>query len=319
MHTSKTILFVAACASLLFTGCGTMFHGKSDLEIIGPPDIKVENASGGPIQTYRDEGGLVIMPNPALTDSIRLTYGNHSTTVALAKNPSALELLNYFSLGTGCLVDDLSHSWFNYAPVYVRIDSGSTGVTGISASSVNWLGETPGERKVNALVLLGTGFSFQLSQSGGSPLPVSFGDISNLLVNVQAGLGIDYNKQFELFYQIRNEPSYALNNNNSESAEINAGDFCLRYFFQKNLFVEGSFGRAYASDYYNEEYDPYTSSYISVSNPAFNEVGGAIGWAGDISYIALQYFGGLTSFNTPDYSNVRYHTVYLNFGLNFRL
>jgi hypothetical protein len=298
-----------------------MFHGKPELDIVGPPNLQVSSTNGSPISTYRDEGGFVIMPNPAITDSLRISYENQTTTVALAKNPSALELLNYFSLGTGCLVDDLSHSWFNYAPVYVRIDSGSHGVTGISATSVNWLGESPGDRKVNALLVLGTGFSFQLSQTGGSPLPISFGNISNLLITIQAGLGIDYNKQFELFYQIRNEPSYALNNNTDESTEINAGDFCLRYFYQKNLFLQGSFGRAYATDYYSDQiYDPVLGEYIAApSNPSFNEVGAAIGWAGDISYISLQYFGGLKNFSTPEYSNIRYHTVYLNFGLNFRI
>jgi hypothetical protein len=320
MHFPKIILFAVACISILFTGCATMFHGKPDLEIVGPPDIKVENANGGPLMAYRDEGGMVIQPNPALTDSLRISYENQTTTVALAKNPNPLELLNFFSYGVGCLVDDLSHSWFNYAPVYVTIDSGSRGVTGISASSVNWIGETPGDRKVDALVILGVGFTFQLSQSGGSPLPVSFSDISNPWFSAQAGLGIDYNKQFDLFYQIRTESGYALDNNNDASAVIDAGDVCLRYFFQKNLFIQGSFGQAYATDYgYDEIYNSATQSYASSTTPTFSEVGVAVGWVGDLSYISLQYFGGLSSFNTPDYTNVRYHTVYLNFGLNFRL
>ncbi len=321
MRSPKLILIAAASASLLFTGCTAIFHGKPDLEIIGPPNIQVESASGGPINTYRDEGGLVIMPNPAITDSLRISYENYSTTVALAKNPNGLELLNFLSYGIGFVVDDLSHSWFNYAPVYVTLDSGARGVTGISASSVNWIGEAPGERKVNALLVFGVGLSFQLTQNSGNPLPFSFGNISNPLATIQGGLGIDYDKKFELFYLIRSESGYALNNNNDESAEINAGDVCLRYFFQKNLFIQGSYGRAYASDYYsNEIYDPALGEYVPTSsNPAFNEIGGAIGWAGDISYISLQYFGGLTSFSTPDYTNIRYHTVYLNFGLNFRL
>jgi hypothetical protein len=319
MTSSRFTLFATVCVSLLFTGCAAMFHGKPDLEIIGPPDVQVESVNGGPVQAYRDEGGLIIHPNPALTDSLRITYQNYSTTVALAKNPNGLELLNFLSYGIGFVVDDLSHSWFNYAPVYVTLDSGARGVTGISASSVNWTGETPGERKVDALAIFGLGLSFQLTQTGSNPLPFSFGNISTPLISIQGGLGIDYNKQFELFYLVRSESGYALDNNNDESSVINAGDFCLRYFFQKNLFLQGSFGRAYASDYDNEEYNPVTGSYYTTSSPSFNEVGAAIGWAGDISYISLQYFGGLTSFNTPDYTNIRYHTVYLNFGLNLRI
>ncbi len=324
MYASKHILVIALFASLCFTGCATMFHGKPDLEIVGPPNIQVESVNGGPLQAYRDEGGMVIHPNPALTDSIRVTYENQSTVVALAKNPSGLELLDVLTYGIGFTVDDLSHSWFNYAPVYVTIDSGSRGVTGISASSVNWLGETPGSRDLHALILLGIGFSFQLSDIAGTPLPFSVDHISNPLINFHGGLGLDYRKQFELFYLLRDEPSYNINTN-GESNEITAGDLCLRYFFQKNLFVQGSFGKAYASNYFYdtyETYNPATGTYITNSSntyPSFNEVGAGIGWAGDISYISLLYFGGLSSFNTEGYANVRYHTIYLNFGLNFRI
>jgi len=325
MYASKFTIPVAVCASILFAGCATMFHGKPDLEIVGPPNVQVESVNGGQIQAYRDEGGMILHPNPALTDSIRITYENHSTVVALAKNPSGLELLNYFSLGIGCTVDDLSHSWFNYSPVYVTVDSGSGGVTGISAISTNWLGESNGSRDLHALVLLGVGFSFQLENNGVTPLPFSFGinQISSPLINIQGGLGIDYRKQFELFYQVRNEPSYAINSNGN-STEITAADLCLRYFFQKNLFLQGSFGTGYASNYYyyGETYDPATGTYITNNSntyPSFNEVGAGIGWAGDISYISLLYFGGLNSFNDENYTNVRYHTVYLNFGLNFRI
>ncbi len=321
MHSSKTILLAAACASMLLAGCAAMFHGKPDLEIVGPPNLQVESVNGGPVQAYRDEGGLVVHPNPALTDSLRISYGNQSTVVALAKNPNALEILNIFSYGVGFAVDDLSHSWFNYAPVYITIDSSSRGVTGISASSVNWLGEKPGERDLHGLVQLGMGFSFQLNENGGIPLPIGLQRIDYPLVTFQAGLGIDYRKALELFFLIRDDPSYSITNNNGETTEISAGDLCLRYFFQKNLFVQGSFGKAYAPTYYDyETYDPLTGGYIgSSSTPSFNEVGVAIGWAGDISYISLQYFDGLTSFSTPDYTNIRYHTVYLNFGLNFRM
>jgi hypothetical protein len=320
MYSSRFAFLIVACAAMLFTGCANMFHSKPDLEIVGPPDIQVESVHGGPLNAYRDEGGLVVHSNSALTDSLRITYENYSTSVALAKNPDALEFLNLLSYGIGFVVDDLSHSWFDYAPVYVMIDSGSHGVTGISASSLNWLGEAPGDRKVHALLLMGFGLSFQQTESGVSFLP---GETGYPLGSIQGGLGVDYNKQFELFYLVRSEAGYALDNNADESAVINASDICLRYFFQKNLFVQGSFGRAYASDYsYNEVdfYDPVLQEHIPTpSNPAFNEVGAAIGWAGDLSYISLQYFGGLTSFSTPDYTNIRYHTVYLNFGLNFRI
>ncbi len=321
MRAPTPVLLTVVLASMLFAGCATMFHGKPEVDIVGPPDIQVSSINGGPINAYRDEGGLVIMPNPAITDSLRISYENQTTTVALAKNPNPLELLNVLSYGTGFTVDDLSHAWFNYAPVYVTIDSGVNGVTGISASSVNWLGEKPGERSLDALLILGAGISVQINQSQGIPLPVGVENISNIYLTFQEGLGIDYRKQFELFYLLRSDPVYALANNTNESAEIDAGDVCLRYFFQKNLFVQGSFGRAYVTDFPdNDSYNPATGTYItSTATPTFSEVGAAIGWAGDISYISLQYFGGLSNFSTPDYSNIRYHTVYLNFGLNFRL
>ncbi|HEY3876165.1 MAG TPA: hypothetical protein VGM92_11870 [Candidatus Kapabacteria bacterium] len=315
------LAIVLSVVPFLLTSCATMFRGsRPDVEIVSSANVKVEGA-GGPAQVYRDEGGIVVHPDVARTDSLRISYGGQSTTVALAKNASGLEILNLLSFGIGFTVDDLSHSWFNYSPVYVTVDSGPSGVTAIHASSTNWLGETPGKRDLHGLLLFGTGYSFQTGS--GNNIPFLFSDLVSPLISIQAGIGIDYKKKLELLYLFRSESSYGISSDGETSAEIDGADLCLRWFFQKNLFIQGSYGRGYATSnyYYSEVFDPETGTYTNTNNPSvgFNEAGAAIGWAGDISYIALQYFTGLNSFNLNNYTNIQYHTVYLDFGLNFQL
>jgi hypothetical protein len=318
---TRAFLISAVLISGLFGGCATMFKSRQEIEVIGSPDIEVQNVHGGKLPGFSTGEGVIVTPDPSRTDSIKIVYGTKSTTVALAKNLSGWSFLNVFSYGVGFTIDDLNHSWFNYAPVYVTIDSSSRGLEGITASTFNWLGEPPGYERPRLLLTGGVGLTFQ-STGGGALWPFGSGDFPTPLVNVQLGIGVDFYKQVELFILARNDFSYPLNNNGEgASAEINTADICLRYFFHKNLFLQGSIGRGsatdFGSDYIIESVDGVTTQ--STSSPSFNEVGAAIGWAGDISYISLQYFGGLTAFSTPDYSNIRYHTIYLNFGLNFRI
>lgn len=317
--TIAALIFLFA-VSINLSGCATMFHGKPELDVVGPPGMQAQSPSGGAMMSYYDGSELILHPDPAHADSLRLTYEGHSTSVALAKNPSALEILNLFSYGIGFPVDDLSHSWFNYAPVYVTIDSSATGLNGISASSLNWLGEQAGSRSLHALIMLGMGGAFQLSPRDGIPLPFGVNRISYPVFTFQTGLGVDYAHAVELFFLFRDDPSYAISSDNNYTSDVSAGDLCFRYFLKNGWFAQGSFGKAYATNNYSVSFDPLTGMYASSnSSPSFTEIGAALGWAGDISYISLQYFEGLSSFNTNEFSNIRYHTVFLNFGLNFRL
>jgi hypothetical protein len=320
MRYSRAFLLFAVLISGLFGGCASMFRGKQELEVIGSQNIQVESVHGSKLPGYSTEDGVIVHPDPAKTDSVRIVYGSKSTTIQLAKNPSAWELLDLFTYGVGFPVDDLSHSWFNYAPIYVVIDSGSHGIDSISASTQDWLGDSPGDQRPRLLLIGGLGITFQFNGNGPS-FPLGSGNFPYPLIGAQAGIGGDLYKEFELFLLARSDFSYPLaSNGEGESTTINSTDLCLRYFFQKNLFIQGSIGRGYATDFgVDGEIEPIDGVVPNSTSSSFNEVGAAVGWAGDISYISLQYFGGLSSFNVPDFSNVRYHTIYLNFGLNFRI
>jgi hypothetical protein len=321
----RLTFFGSLATAILFSGCAAMFHGKPELEIVGPPNLEVEAIHGGKLPVHWDyAGGLSVFPDPSKTDSIRISYGNKSTTVMLAKNPSGWELLDLLSYGFAYPIDDLSHSWFSYAPVYVTIDSSARGIDNISASTSNWLGEEPGTKRPRLLLLGGIALSFE-ENGDGAPVPFGSGSFPPPVLGLQAGIGVDLYKQFELFYLFRGDFTYPTSSNGYDgpSTQINSSDLCLRYFFAKNFFAQGSFGKAFVDNYYysNVGYLPNGPA-VYTSSPSFYEAGAALGWAGDISYIALQYFGGLKSvslYNYSDVSNFRYHTVYLNFGLNFRL
>ena len=297
---------------LLLASCATIHGERQDLKIIGPTDLHVETMRGEELHTLSTTDGLTVFPDPAITDSIRIDYRNHSVTLVLAKNPSVDALIDCLPFGAALFIDDLDRKWFSYAPVYVTYDSSSNNSNSLLASSKNWIGDE-GTRSIHALFLGGIGFAGLLSNGSGLPVPLSVNHISTIALNFQAGIGIDYRKQLELFYLFRDEPSYPLSSNDKTTATITAGELCLRYFFRGPFFIQGSYGKGLLSSLNSDGDELSTTS-------SFSEAGAAIGWAGDISYIALQYNASLSTFNVPIfYEGERYHTIYLNFGLNFQL
>lgn len=245
MHAPKLAMLVGSLAiSMVSFGCATLSNNAQGLSVIGPPNVKVENVQGGELHSTQDKNGITVYPDPAVTDSVRIVYGSQFTTIALAKNPNTFDLFNAFAFGLPFFVDDMDNKWFNYAPVYVTVDSSANELRGISASSEDWLRESPGLRNIQALLLLGTGFAGQTNATGPIPLPFTGEHISTYALTFQAGIGVDYRKTIELFYLFRIEPSYDLSNtvDNSETdietAQIATEDICLRYFFQKNFFLQ---------------------------------------------------------------------------------
>jgi hypothetical protein len=306
--------------------CASIFHGAPELQIVGPKDVRVEGMAGKNIITKEGGIGIAAFPDPSTTDSVRIIYGSQSTVVGLTKTPTGWVALDILTLGIGFPIDDASHRWFNYAPIYVDVDSSARGVTGISATTRDWFGVNASSPRPQLLVTAGTGFSYLW---GGSTESYSLPQFPSPFLTFQGGLGIDVNKKIEAFYLVRNDLDYPVGDLGyyDGTASIKTSDICVRYFMSKNLYLQGSYGWAtvtgFSRDYYYYDYYPYSNQFGyrpgPFTSPTFNEAGAAVGWSGDMSYIALQYFGGLKSFDLPDLANVRYHTVYLNFGFNVRL
>jgi hypothetical protein len=320
----RRALFLCLAIGPLAIGCASIFHGAPELQIAGPKDIRVETMDGKKIIAKEGGIGVTAFPDPASTDSVRILYGPHSAAVGLTKTPSGWLFLDILTLGVGFPIDDASHRWFNYAPIYVDIDSNANAVS-MSATTRNWFGVNASPSRPQLLVTAGVGYSYLW---GGSTANYILPQFPSPFLSFQGGLGIDVNKKIEAFYLVRNDLDYPIGNVGyyDGTASIKSSDICLRYFIAKNLYLQGSYGWAtvstFSRDYYYYDY-PYGYSYgyppAPFNTPTFNEAGAAIGWSGDMSYIALQYFGGLKSFDLPYLTNVRYHTVYLNFGFNVRL
>jgi hypothetical protein len=295
-----------------------MFHRNPKLEVYGPKGVQVEDMDGNILPWFEDEveAGVHLRRN---TDSVRIFYGDKSAVVGLSKKAWSAEPLNIFTYGIGFVLDDLTKTWYNYSPVLVTIDSSRTdGLRGIKATTSTALGEEPGSRRPELLLLGGPSLSFEAN--GPSPLGTE-GDLFPVTA-FQGGFGINFYRMFEVFYMSRMEFSYPLSSERyTGSSAITASDLCVRYFPVKSYFVQAAYGKASIGEdyYYGYYYDLFGRYRDTPTKTTIPEVGLGVGWAGDLSYISLQYFTGLSSFDLTDYSKIRYHTIYLNIGLNLRL
>ncbi|MDP4198987.1 MAG: hypothetical protein Q8922_06550 [Bacteroidota bacterium] len=307
-------------AAAMLSSCGTVFHGKPRLEIVGPRDAYVEDMGGNKLPTYQnndDSHGVYV--DRKRSDSVRIAYAGKETSVALVKQVDVAELFNTATLGVGFVLDDLTNTWFDYAPIYVTIDSNRVhGLQSVNARSDNWFGESRFERSLYFLLTGGTGVTFVTD--GGSALQK--GSTTFPALAFQAGLGLDYDFKLEAYILTRAEWAYPISTEqHPETASLTTLDFCLRYFFAKHYYLQGAIGSASASqDAVHYQYVPLDSQDgAGVRDAGFNEAGVSLGWAGDVSFVSLQYFQGLTPFDLSHSANVRYHTLYLDFGLNLRL
>jgi hypothetical protein len=319
------ILCVLAIAAL--SGCASMFRSSPpSVEIIGPDKISVENKRGQPIRLYKDGPETYAHPEPRYEDSIVISNLGRSHAVALAKRMSPWILLDLLSDGLGFVIDDFSNYWYNYMPVYVHPDS--TG-SDFSVSSSNWLGEPAGRKRPDLLVLGGIGTSVH-TRPQLPDLGALLGPQFSFYIKFQGGLGVDLYKQLELFYLAQDEPGYDLDPNASlflgRDAEVTSQSIAGRYFVHDNFFVQGSFGWGHASTdtirrdtagHEIQDADGYAVFDQSFSN-SFPVIGLGIGWAGDISYVALQYAVGTKRFSIYNSSDISFHSIFLDFGMNLR-
>ncbi|GEM_PF-3913541 len=310
MSSAKMFLVVSALA---FAGCGTLFHTNPRLQVLGPRDAEVQDMQGRRLPTYElenDEHGVYLDRH---MDSVRLVYRDKTTTVGLVKWLWSGEIPNLLFLGVGNLIDDMTGTWFNYAPVLVSVDSSRVhGLEGIAATIPNMVGETHHDRALQLLLFGGPGLTFMMN--GNKVFPASGSSFPDPELSFQGGFGLDFMHEFEFFYQTRSEANYPVSAGMSTSrSTVTASDFGLRYFVTPHYFVQGMFGQATVDGgYYPYYYDYYYFGNVSSNLPrlnTFNEAGAAIGWAGDVSYISLQYFSGLTDFNLYDYRGIRYHSI----------
>lgn len=315
----RIILSLVLAATI--SGCGTLFHTRPRLEVHAPKGVTIRDMQGHTLPDYELDGERGVIPDRKRTDSVQIVYGDKSETVELLRDVNPFEFLNIVSAGTGFVVDDLTGTWFNYSPIYVAIDSvPSNGIQRISTWTSNTFGEHKGERDFHMMIVLGPAISFEVNgpgpfQKGSSLFPVTAW---------QAGLGFDYAKEFEAYYFARFEPTYPISNDPSPSdVEITSHDLYARYFLSRSYFLQGAIGYTSATANFIHDYAdfPYYSNYSSQTphEASFPEAGIGVGWSGDIAYVSLEYLQGLQPFDIGYNRNIRYHTVYLNFGMNLRL
>ena len=299
------------------TGCASIFRSSPpSAQIIGPNGIEVRNEHGQPLLLHHDGDEVFIYPEKGRDDSIAISYQGKTQSIGLARRMSPWILLDLLSYGPGFVIDDASRWWYSYIPVYVHSDSSGN----LDVSSSNWLGE-PAARKRPELLLTGGMGIATVFQS--SPAPISedpFPTLPSFFANFEAGIGVDLYKKVELFYLAQDEPEYDLEpgGNFAPSAEITSQSIAARYFVKDNFFIQSSFGWAYAEvDTFGTGTSNQDLLYRVYSNP-IPVIGAAIGWAGDISYVALQYSGGTKRFSVDGYESHVYRSIYLDFGLNLR-
>jgi hypothetical protein len=299
------------------TGCASIFRSSPpSARIIAPAGIEVYNNHGEQLTLHQDGDDIFIYPEKGRDDSITIGYHGKRQSLGLAQRMSPWILLDLLSYGPGFVIDDASRWWYSYNPIYVHADSSGS----FDVSSSNWLGEPAGRKRPELLLLGGIGIAMHIQAS---PAPIGenpFPTFPTLFVNFEGGIGVDLYKKIELFYLAQDEPEYdlepggnVLGVNFGPSAEITSQSIAARYFVKDNFFIQSSLGWAYA------EVDTLGAGtfYQTYSNP-IPVIGAAIGWAGDISYVALQYSGGTKRFSVDGYESHVYRSIYLDFGLNLR-
>lgn len=306
-------------AGFIGSGCASIIRSDPpSVQIVGPSQINVRNTHGQAVHLIPDDEGALAFPEKGRDDSLVISYGGVHHTVGLARRVSPWVLLDLFSMGPGFAIDDMSQWWYSYTPVYVHPDS--TGKD-FSLSSSNWLGESAGKKRPELLLLGGFGMWLHIFFLPGEAALA--GPLPKFFTKFQGGFGVDLYKTVEVFYLAQDDPSYNVNNSLADLGipnlftDVTSQSIAARYFFKDHWFVQGSMGYGQIEvDTFGSQTSNNNLSYQLFSN-RFPVLGGGVGWAGDISYIALQYAQASKQYFVDGASGT-YHSIFLDFGLNLR-
>ena len=291
------------------TGCASIFRSSPpSAQIIGPEGISVRNMQGEELPLHHDGTNTFVYPRDGHADSVAIVYRGKTQSVGLAKQANGWMWLDLFA-GPGFIVDDISHSWYSFRPIYVSTDSSGSGSFVVTSS--NWLGESAGKQRPKLLLLLGLGSFLGYAHPIGQDYEENNGEpYLAFLYNFQFGAGADFYKKVEVFYLFQNEPEFNLSvGDHTLSSQITSHSIAGRLFVKDNFYMQASLGLAHAAA---------DIGLGTASSKAFPAAGAAIGWAGDISYVALQYSLSTDRFDIADYKSLLYHSAYLTAGLNVR-
>jgi len=284
--------------------------------------MQVHNAHGESLHVSLDGTERTARPDAGRDDTIVISYRGKSHSIGLAKRISPWVLLDLLSYGPGFVIDDVSRWWYSYMPVYVHVDSAASD---FSLASYNWLGEAAGSTRPSLLLLGGLGMAIHV----GPPLPdiaVLLGPQFQFFLKFQGGVGVDFNKAVEVFYLGQDEPEFDLTPGKSilginfgDQTEITTQSIAARVFLPKtNFFLQSSFGWGHGeTDTIGTDPSNKYRFYRLYSN-SFPVIGAGIGWAGDISYVALQYAVATRRFSIDGHDDELFHSIFLDFGLNLR-
>ena len=295
-----------------FSGCATLFDpSPAGVRVFGPTGIEVENNAGQSIRMYGDSESTYIYPEYGRDDTVVVSYHGLYQATALSRRPAVLTYLNLFNMGIGSVVDDLTHHWYGYNPLYVHVQKLAGRQDSLLVTSRNLLGEASGSSRPELLLVIGTGLSMSVH-----PVPA---EEAGFLLGFTS---ISYDTRFEGGAGILGEDdvAYPLTAGMAggligPTADISEISWQARYLFNKRLFVQGGFGYALTEVDSFDVNSNLIAKYAS-KVPMF-EIG--VGLAGDISTIALRYSWSGKPFNIEGYDPIYYRKLWLTFGLNLRL
>jgi len=276
-------------------------HAKVDF--FAPKGVVAHYDDGYPISIIQDSDKAFFYARGGDGEAVIFEYKDHIRRVELGKNMNALIFLDYFNDGFGLLVDDATNAWYNYQPFSVFLEPLSNRPDSESMRTPYRDGWFYDFNRPHLLLTAGLG--------AGSGLQGEW------------GVGIGYRHSLDLLYRKISSAEVALNpslGDQNYSGVTVSNVVELRAYPLGGLFLEGGFGRVTisADTIQNRGNNVNFLVYPPWSN-TFSELLGGVGWAGDISYIELQYYHGLSDYRYYDLPPLRWNGVSVTYGLYLRL
>jgi hypothetical protein len=298
---------VSLLAILLFAGCGYMLspnHAK--VELYAPKGVVAQYDNGNKVSIIRDSQNAdkaFFYARGGDEEAVTFQYNNHIRRVELGKSVNPWIFLNFENEGFGFLVDDAANAWYTYEPFSIFSEP---------------LSKYPDSETIRAPYREGWYYDFNRLHL---LLTAGWGVGSGL--QGEWGVGIGYHHALDLLYReisANNVTISPLLGSGGTSGITVANAVELRAYPIGGLFVDGGFAHVTISA--DTIHNPGTFVNFLAYPPwsaSFNAILGGFGWAGDISYIELQYFHGLRDYRYFDLPPVRWDNVSVTYGLYLRL